>query len=75
MKNTKINLNEKNSQNFEIKLPCGAFCGSNNCTDCVYANWDDQDEGWIKCNNSKIDKNYVDPGKRYGCWHYQYKRS
>ena len=75
MKKNLINNTNQYVQNTQIKIPCGSFC-ANNCTDCVYANWNDKDkDGWIKCNNSNIRATYVDPSDRYGCWHYKYERS
>ena len=51
-----------------IELPEGCFKG--NCSDCVYANWNDKDSsGRVYCDGPY--GGYNRPGDRNGCFHYK----
>ena len=53
----------------KIELPKGYFEG--NCSDCIYANWNDKDSyGRVKCQNSNWG-GYNKPEDRNGCFHYK----
>lgn len=74
MKNFKTNENAKNTENAQIKIPCGSFC-ANNCSDCKFAEYDNRDNyGRISCGHSSINA-WVYPSDRFGCWFYEYNRS
>lgn len=52
----------------KIKIPEGCFDG--NCSDCVYANWNDKDSyGRVRCEGGYGGYNY--PHDRNGCFHYK----
>lgn len=52
----------------EIKIPQGCFHG--NCSDCVYADWNDKDQyGRVYCRGGY--GGYNNPSDRNGCFHYR----
>lgn len=57
----------RNTKDVQIRIPEGCFEG--NCSDCLYANWRDQDSyGRVKCRGGYGGYNH--PEDRNGCFHH-----
>ncbi len=59
----------KKARRQAVKLPAGCFCGTRNCSDCVYwerHNRDSSDRGYCSYYGS-----YYHPSERQGCLSYE----
>lgn len=64
----KEEMKSTSTQTITIEIPEGTFEG--NCSDCVYADWNDTDRyGRVYCRGSY--GGYNNPSDRNGCFHYK----